>query len=527
MLKKLVWLVLFLPATAQAQYYGVTASTATGRVTMTLVGQELLYPSVGGATSIILQGNGGRITANGITLKSSATVLGPLSAQSGAFTGAVNAAVINVATNTGAGIVNAYNGDIAIGGDLALAYSSNTAVMAHMDGAEGSSTILNSVSPATFTVVNAAALTQTKRKFTPASLYMLHQVDGTYISSLPQISSQTFTADFWLYSMGAPSNNGTRHLLMLNPDWTTQNGPDVGYPALRNALLWTHQNEWGNDRLKISCPGNSVWSDFSPYEAGWHHLALVRQTYAGGFTMYVDGIAQIANFCIGSNMDVSKGAYIGTRQNFGADNNTTTSAVYMDEFRLDIGVARWSANFQPPNAPYYQSADRGRVLIGNPPVPNTRLHINNNGYGRAVQVDAANGDIALNAGGGVILGGSQYFPNAALDVRLNANLPYLFAAYGDAAGNAPFVSISTAGRAAFANTITETYGISAATVTVTGVSTLGGAAFHGAKTHAQLQALACGALPCMAIAADSPYEVFLATGTNAGQWQGQTSGGGP
>jgi hypothetical protein len=86
-LKKLVWLIAFIPATAHSQYFGVTSSTTTGKASMTLVGQELLYPSTAATSaSIILQGNGGRITANGITLKSSATVQGPL-----AVTGTVTA----------------------------------------------------------------------------------------------------------------------------------------------------------------------------------------------------------------------------------------------------------------------------------------------------------------------------------------------------------------------------------------------------------------------------------------------------
>ncbi|MDD2772980.1 MAG: hypothetical protein PHP45_04715 [Elusimicrobiales bacterium] len=56
---------------------------------------------------------------------------------------------------------------------------------------------------------------------------------------------------------------------------------------------------------------------------------------------------------------------------------------------------------------------------------------------------------------------------------------------------------------------------------------INGATFYGAKTHAQLKALACAALPCMALSSDAPYEVFAATGTAVCQWQSQRSGGGP
>ncbi|MFA5160913.1 MAG: hypothetical protein WC421_01595 [Elusimicrobiales bacterium] len=619
-MKRIVWLLIFLAGPAQAQYYGVTVSTPTGKATMTLVGQELLYPSVGGATSIILQGNGGRITANGITLKSSATVQGPIAARSGAFTGtlnagsvsatygvaaatgafsgAVNAAVVNVATNTGAGIINTYNGDVAIGGDLNIAYSPNTAVMAHTDGAEGATAIPDSVSPATFTIVNAAYLTQTNKKFGSASLYMTHWNDGAHISSMPQISSQTFTIDFWVYTVGCPAWQAARAFIVLNPNWTTTGGLDMYNAASVNALAMSHTNYNGNDYLMISgpgCAGIASYIVWGTYNGGWHHVALVRATYAGGINLYVDGVSKLVNICTGANLDVSAGAYIGAKQTRATDSSTTASAVYMDELRIDIGAARWTSNFSPPNAAYYQGADLGRLIIGSPAVPNARLHINNNGAGRAVQVDAP-GDIALNAGG-VLVGNSQYAPNAVLDVRPNGTFPYLLVVSTDTAGTAPAVSVSNAGRTAFANTITEaygiaaatgaftgavtaasftgaggaltslnaanlasgtvadarlsanvpllnanqtftgvntftktiteTYGISASTIAITGTGVFGGATFYGAKTHAQLQGLACAALPCMAIATDAPYEVFLATGTAAGQWQGQTSGGGP
>ena len=88
---RLGFLLFLLPAAASAQskYYGVTLSTVTGKASMSLAGQELLYPSTQQMTtpSIILQGNGGRITATGGITVSSATVKGNAS-----ITGTVTAA---------------------------------------------------------------------------------------------------------------------------------------------------------------------------------------------------------------------------------------------------------------------------------------------------------------------------------------------------------------------------------------------------------------------------------------------------
>jgi len=112
-IKKLVWLVVFIPAAAQAQYYGVTPSTATGRATMRLSGQELVYASSAAASpSIILQGNGGRITATGGITTSSGTILGPFSVQGvAAFAnllnanGGVSASTISASTVTALAIL--------------------------------------------------------------------------------------------------------------------------------------------------------------------------------------------------------------------------------------------------------------------------------------------------------------------------------------------------------------------------------------------------------------------------------------
>ena len=707
-----------------------TLQTGTAAVSNALtVGQSATIganASIGGNASVTgnIAAQGNLSTQGNLNVQGTGNVTGMLNANggitstTGTFSGAVNAAVVNVATGSGAGIVNTYNGDVAIGGDLDVTYTPYTAVMAHMDGAEGAAAIPNSVSPATFTVLNAGYITQTNKKFGSASFYMLHWNDGTLISSLPQISSNTFTIDFWVYTAGCPNWQTARAFLVLNPNWTTAGGADMYNAATNNALAMSHTNYNGNDMLMISgpgCGGGSTNFYWSSYNGGWHHVALVRQTYAGGLTLYVDGISKLSNICVGANLDVSAGAYVGFKQTRNQDSYTTASAVYMDELRIDVGVARWSSNFSPPNAPYYQAADRGRLLIGNTAIasPGARLHVANSGYGRAAQIDAANGDIAFNAGGGVLLGNSQYAPTAALDVRPNGSA-YVFAAYGDTAGSNLLVSVSTAGRAAFANTITETYGIAAATGAFSGAVTaasfsgagsgitglnasnlasgtvadarlsanvpllnanqtftgatafaktitetygisastaqialiqgttvqvtlvqattgqfstvnatygitastaqitliqattaqatlmqattgqfailnatnsiqlnganindagtlsnvayknqdnnfaatqtfqssvtaygsvsgysvqastgvfaymgIGGAAFYGAKTHAELQSLACITMPCMAVSSDSPYELFVATGTEAGQWQGQTSEGGP
>lgn len=55
---------------------------------------------------------------------------------------------------------------------------------------------------------------------------------------------------------------------------------------------------------------------------------------------------------------------------------------------------------------------------------------------------------------------------------------------------------------------------------------IGGVKHYGSKTHAEIQALSCEALPCVVVSSDSAYEIFKATGTSAGQWE-DSAGSGP
>jgi len=73
----------------------------------------------------------------------------------------------------------------------------------------------------------------------------------------------------------------------------------------------------------------------------WHHIALVRES--GTCTLYVDGTSVASTTESGSidGQNLAIGGYYDT--NFLYDG-------YLDDLRITKGVARYTANFTPPEA---------------------------------------------------------------------------------------------------------------------------------------------------------------------------------
>ncbi len=81
---------------------------------------------------------------------------------------------------------------------------------------------------------------------------------------------------------------------------------------------------------------------------GWHHFALIRGWGAdvNSFAVTVDGVA-IGTGSSAASYIPADTFYIGQI----GDGSQNLNG-YIDEFRISKGVARWTANFTPPTAPY-------------------------------------------------------------------------------------------------------------------------------------------------------------------------------
>jgi hypothetical protein len=82
----------------------------------------------------------------------------------------------------------------------------------------------------------------------------------------------------------------------------------------------------------------------------WYHIALVR--YGGTVTLYKNGTSIGSHAVSGAVGDSSRPVLLG---NVSQSNGATAMRGYLDEFRVSKGIARWTANFSAPTAPYEDS----------------------------------------------------------------------------------------------------------------------------------------------------------------------------
>lgn len=87
----------------------------------------------------------------------------------------------------------------------------------------------------------------------------------------------------------------------------------------------------------------------------WYHVALVRA--AGELLFFIDGVQQgipiaDANTYFAGNETTA----LGLQDNTGTQVANTAFNGWLDEFRLSVGVARYSSNFAPPTSPFPRGA---------------------------------------------------------------------------------------------------------------------------------------------------------------------------
>lgn len=148
--------------------------------------------------------------------------------------------------------------------------------------------------------------------------------------------SGDFTVDFWIKRADA----GTRRGLCGQADAAGANGGglEIEYSAANALKATIYYNSGANAVVDTG----ATLSD----TASWHHIAAIRS----GNTLFTatDGTLSAGTSVTGITADNSGGVmHVGRLGLFGNGWNG-----WIDEFRISIGIARWTANFTPPIYPY-------------------------------------------------------------------------------------------------------------------------------------------------------------------------------
>jgi hypothetical protein len=210
-------------------------------------------------------------------------------------------------------------------------FRSQVSLLLHGNGTNGSTTITdNSPSPKTVTAVGNAQISTAQSKFGGASIAFDGSGDYLTVPSNTAFAFGTgdFTVELWLrinaYQQTYTTFLGTR------PDgnaytnaWSLDYDNSGGLYAFSNAFI----------ALKTAALSTGVWA----------HIAFVRKDNV--CFIYKDGVFQSSQ---ANTQDFSQQTFsVGA-----AGNGSGPVNGYIDDLRITKGVARYTANFTPPAAPF-------------------------------------------------------------------------------------------------------------------------------------------------------------------------------
>jgi len=153
--------------------------------------------------------------------------------------------------------------------------------------------------------------------------------------------------------------------------WIRRNGNQVDYAGILGAALSTPTGyviHFGSaatgtqNKIRITSKASGVWNTeltttAAISDATWTHIAFVRN--GNTLTVYVDGVVSASKDITGYTYNSAASGLVIARLYTNIDSYYFNG--WLDEFRVSKGVARWTANFSPPSAPY--TADSPTVLL--------------------------------------------------------------------------------------------------------------------------------------------------------------------
>jgi hypothetical protein len=216
---------------------------------------------------------------------------------------------------------------------------SYTKALLHLDGADGSTTIVDE-SGKSWSCFGNAQLDTAQYKFGTASGLFDGAGDRmeTANSTDFQFGTGDFTIDFW---MRIPSNPAAlQSLYWFGSDGNYTNSVNIfinGSGRLVYGATYTGANIQVNNTTAVAT--NT-----------WTHVAFIRYSsniYLAIGGVLSTGVADTHNLGVPNS---SPGLRLGCT--YGGTNGTNFYNGWIDEVRISKGIARWTSNFTPPSSPY-------------------------------------------------------------------------------------------------------------------------------------------------------------------------------
>lgn len=161
---------------------------------------------------------------------------------------------------------------------------------------------------------------------------------GGLITTIPAINKQDFTVETWF---NATAWNATYYATIIDTRMDTTNTVIGGFiVSLKDQGVWF---SYSNGSSTVTTTGAAI----NPGLNVWNHIAVSR---SGGFTrLFLNGV--ILGGVVTDNNNYSlRHAKIYTHANRATGPGTSLSG-YLQDFRLTIGVGRYTSNFAVPATP--------------------------------------------------------------------------------------------------------------------------------------------------------------------------------
>lgn len=224
-------------------------------------------------------------------------------------------------------------------------YVNNVSLMLSMDGTNNSTTFTDSSQNAlAVTAVADAKISTAQSKFGGSAAYF----DGTgdYLTvannAVNAFGLGDFTIECWVNFSALPTTN-----VIMGIANTMTSPTSAGFTHWWFGL----ENSAGTIRLRLGRHGNGAvyaLANWTPTLNTWYHIAVTRSS-SSVISIFIDGVSQSVNSS-GANWANDFSAtgslivgYVATLATFNG---------YIDEFRLTKGIARYTASFTPPPAPF-------------------------------------------------------------------------------------------------------------------------------------------------------------------------------
>jgi len=199
--------------------------------------------------------------------------------------------------------------------------------------------IFDSATKNNLTTIGDAKVSTAQSKFAPTSVVFDGNSDALTIlnSENFNLGSSDFTIEFWMYMTSFSDGKA-----ILSKGWPTLNAPFLIYQDTVNNIVAFYSSSNGSswsiaDRQTIIS---------APQINQWYHVAISRS--GNTFRLFSNGQLTTTFTSSSSLFNTTQQITIGSGSNTSANN----FAGYIQDLRITKGVARYTAAFTPPTAPF-------------------------------------------------------------------------------------------------------------------------------------------------------------------------------